>query len=265
MQDYYFDTIKREIASGKVICEATIVEVEGTTPREVGTSMIIKADGTTEGTIGGGQLEYIVIKEALQCIEGQSSTIKEVLSYKNHDENQEVISRVTVFLRVYLPQDRLVIFGAGHVGYSLYNLAVQTHFSVILLDEREGFFDDAKYPHAAQLIRENTLDAIDQRLITPNTYVVVVSSTHKSDEEILKRVIQYDCQYVGMLGSKRKVANIFKNILESGIEEEKLQKVYAPIGLEIGGETPEEVALSILSQIVAVKNGKEDRVRHMKR
>ena len=265
MQEYYFNTIKKEIELGRPICEATIVEIEGTTPREVGTSMVIKADGSGEGTIGGGQLEYLVTQEALKCITNQSSKIKEVLSYKNHDESQEVMSRVKVFLRVYLPQEKLVIFGGGHVGYSLYNFAVQTHFSVVLLDEREGFLSPEKYPRATQLIRENTLEAIDERLITPNSYAVVVSSTHKSDEEILRRVIQYDCKYVGMLGSKRKVATIFKNILDSGIEESKLDKVYAPIGLEIGGQTPEEVALSILSEIVAVKNGKGDGVRHMKK
>lgn len=264
MQENYFDTIKNELEKGRPICEATIVEVEGTTPREIGTSMIIKADGSSLGTIGGGGLEYTTVQEALQFIECQNCGIKEVVSYKDHDENKEIISRVKVFLKVYLPKDKIIIFGGGHVGSALYKHAIHTNFLVVMADDREGFLSKEKYPQATQLIKENVLDKIKEELITANSYVMVASSTHKSDEEILKRVLQHPCQYIGMLGSKRKVERIFNNLKAQGIKEEKLERVYSPVGLKIGGQTPEEVALSIIAEMVAVKNGKEKEVKHMK-
>ncbi len=264
MIEKYFNIIDKEIESGKTICEAFIVEVVGTTPRGVGTSMLIKADGSIEGTIGGGQLEYKVIQEALSYIEKQTDGTKEIISYKDNEKTMEIISKVKVFFKIYLPKAQIVIFGGGHVANNLYELALKMNFSVILLDEREGFLDDEKYLKATKLIKRNILDAINENLITSKTYVVVASSSHKSDEEILKRVIKYDCKYIGMLGSKQKVAGIFKNLTDSGIMNPKLEKVYAPIGLDIGGENPEEVALSIISEIVSVKNDKVDKLKHMK-
>lgn len=264
MQNNYFDTIKNELEEGRAVCEATIIHIEGKTPREIGTSMIVKLDGSIVATIGGGELEYTIIKKASNYIKSGKSGIEEVTACKQNKKDRKIDTIIKVFLKVHLPKDKILILGAGHVGTALYNYAVDTKFPVAMADDREGFLTEEKYPGATQLIKGNILNHIDEELIRSNTYVIIASSSHKSDEEILKKVLEFQCKYIGMLGSTRKVDTIFTNLIAQGVEKRDLERVYSPVGLKIGGETPEEIALGIMAEIISVKNNKEDELIHMK-
>ena len=264
MQNNHFDTIKDELEEGRAVCEATIIDIEGGTPREIGTSMIIKSDGSIVGTIGGGELEHTIIKKASAYIKSGKSGTEEVIGCKGNEKEEKSASKIKVFLKVHLPKDKILIIGAGHVGAALYNYAVDTKFAVAMADDREGFLEEEKYPKANQLIKGNIIDKINEEVITSNTYVMIASSSHKSDENILKKVLEFQCKYIGMLGSSKKVNTIFSNLRAQGIEESDLERVYSPVGLKIGGETPEEIALGIMAEIISVKNNKEDELVHMK-
>lgn len=264
MQNNYFEFIKDELEQGRTICEATVVEVEGKTPRDVGTSMVIKSDGSTLGTIGGGNLEYTIIKKASKYIKDEKCGIEEVVACKDNEENNEINTRIKVFLKVHLPVEKLVIFGAGHVGTALYNYAIDTNFLVTIADGREGFLTEEKYPKATQLITGGINEQINEELINSNTYVIIASSSHKSDEELLKKVLGFPCKYIGMIGSRKKVDTIFENLQGEGIKKSELDKVYSPVGLKIGGRSPEEIALGIMAEIISVKNNMGGKLRHMK-
>ncbi|MCB2297507.1 XdhC family protein [Clostridium tagluense] len=254
--------IKNELMEDKKICYAFIIEQEGATPRGVGTSMVIKENGETFGTVGGGKVELTAIAAAKKCIkeETSESISSDVYVYDNGEKI--CTGKVKVFIKTYMPQKKLIIAGAGHVAHCLYKLATLVGFSVYVFDDREELLTKEKYPNATRLIHGKISDTIKDYDLDKNSYVVITSGSHKSDEDILKEVITKNTAYVGMLGSKKKISTIMDNLLSQNIDAEFLKKVYAPIGIAIGGETPEEVALSILSEIVLVKN--KGSLQHLK-
>lgn len=248
------DIIQNEIRENRKVCYAFIINQEGSSPRGVGTSMIIKQDGSIFGTIGGGSVEYSTMIEAKNCIEKKiSKTISFDIEIKDKDKIKKVGS-VEVFIKTYLPQKRLILAGAGHVAHSLYKFALISGFSVVVFDNRDEILTKDKYPNAIELIIGDVADHLKNYKLDENDYLVIASGSTKEDEAILKVVIQEKLAYIGMLGSKKKIESIRKNLINQNISEDQLNKVYAPIGLDLNGETPEEVALSIISEIVLVKN-----------
>lgn len=246
--------LKNELMEDKKVCYAFIIEQEGTTPRGVGTSMVIKENGESFGTVGGGKVEFTTIAAAKKCIKEETSeTLSLDVYIEEHGENT-FSGKLKIFIKTYIPQKKLIIAGAGHVAYCLYNFAILAGFSVYVFDDREELLTKARYPKATNLIYGKISDTIKDYALDKNSYVVIASGTHKSDENILKEVIIKNTAYVGLLGSKKKISTIRDSLLSQNINAECLKKLYAPIGIGIGGETPEEVALSILSEIVLVKN-----------
>ncbi len=246
--------IKNQLMEDKKVCYAFIIEQEGSTPRGVGTSMVIKENGEILGTVGGGSVEFETIAAAKKCIaEETSETISFDVFVKDGVE-KSCTGKLKIFLKTYIPQKKLIIAGAGHVGYFLYKFAVLVGFSVYVFDDREELLTKERYTNATKLIYGSISDNIKNYDLDKNSYVVIASGSTKSDENILKNVITKDTAYVGMLGSKKKVSTIRDSLLSQNIDEDYFKKIYAPIGIGIGGETPEEVALSILSEIILVKN-----------
>jgi xanthine dehydrogenase accessory factor len=248
------DIIKEEVKSGRKVCHAVIIEREGSTPRSVGTSMIIKESGEIAGTVGGGKVEYNTILEAKNVIRTGKDKVIDVNLTSGSSEQEKRSGRVKVFIKLYKPENNLIIVGAGHVGYCLYKIAVETGFTVSIFDNRKELLTKEKYPKAEELILGDIVNNIKNYNLQENSYIVIASSSHKTDENTLKEVINCKTAYLGMLGSNKKVKKIMDNLLSQGIDKESMKKVYAPIGIGIGGETPEEVAVSILSEIVMVKN-----------
>jgi xanthine dehydrogenase accessory factor len=248
------DIIKNQLMEGKKVCYAFIIEQEGSTPRGVGTSMVIKENGEIFGSVGGGNVEFTTIAAAKKCIKEESSETISLDVYTYNNGEKVCAGKLKIFIKTYLPQKKLIIAGAGHVAYCLYKLATLVGFSVYVFDYREDLLTKEKYPKAAELIYGKISDSIKNYDLDKNSYVVIASGSTKFDEDILKEVITKDTAYVGVLGSKKKISGIIDNLLSQNIDAECLKKVYAPIGIAIGGEIPEEVALSILSEIVLVKN-----------
>lgn len=251
---------------GAAFAIATIVEVKGSTPRNTA-KMIVHADGRIMGTIGGGLAEAFVIREAIAAIsENCSKMVEYVLDHQADDGIQMLCGgKLTVFIEVSLVRPRLVMIGAGHVGLAVAHLAEFLDFALVIMDDRPEFANREKYPLATEIICDSDWNqALTSVEVNAATYLVI--ATADADYLALKSVIQAPAAYIGMIGSKRKVELVLSRLREEGVPRESLDKVFAPVGLDLGAETPEEIALSILAEILKLKNGKTGRsLREVKR
>lgn len=156
----------------------------------------------------------------------------------------------------------LFIFGAGHVGKSICHFASECGFRVVVIDDREQFVNSVRFPKAAQTLLIDFLCAFDHITLSSSSYIVIATHGHQYDEAILERALQTPVRYIGMIGSRRKVESIYERLLKNGVSIEKLKHVYAPIGMDIGAVTPEEIAMSIVSQLILVRRKENDNAKH---
>lgn len=250
-----------EVERGKELAIATIIDAKGSTPREAGAKMVVLADGSTYGTVGGGSLEKRVIELCLEAIDdGKSHRVHLPLNA----EGVEMIcgGEVDVFIEVYKNRPKLLIAGGGHVGYAIYEMAALLDFDIVVFEDREEFLTKDRFPKASELVLGDMKDNLKDYPIDDNTYITIVTRGHAYDEECLEVVVGSDAKYIGAMGSKKKVITMMNNLKDKGIAQEQLDKAYAPIGLKLSNETPEEIAVSIISEILLIKNQGE--LIHMK-
>lgn len=257
------DRVLKEIQENRPVALATITEVKGASPGKIGTMMGIFENGHTIGTVGGGRLEYVVMNEALQCMkDGISKEYEYRLENDEGSLHMECGGKVKVFIKTFIPCNKLLIVGAGHVGQSIFKLAQLLNFHTVVFDDRKEFANEDNFPKANEIIVGDIKENLLKYPIDNNTYLVIVTRGHNFDEEALEAVIHSKGKYIGMIGSKNKVRTIMNNLRNKGIDEESLNKVYSPVGIKLGGDTPMEVAFSIMSEILLIKNG--GKLIHMK-
>ena len=234
--------------SGKAFAVAVITAAEGTTPRHPGTKMIVYEDGTLAGTIGGGEIELDVIRDAQGCLLSRAPLLK---TYPVIQSDGVRSGSETIYIEPSFPPAHLILCGAGHVAGKLIAPAKSVGFRVTVIDIR----DEA-------IIRERAA-AADEFILTPdwseglaripekeNQYLIACAFNFEQDEEILFHLIRRKSAYIGMLASRYKRETIYNHLQERGVTAEQLNRVHAPIGLPIGAETPEEIALSIAAELV---------------
>ena len=256
MESNSLEIIQEELKKGRKVCQVVITRTEGSTPREAGTMMVVRKDGSIVGTIGGGRVEFEAAKHAITLMD---KNVCELQEYTIMTDKGMVSGKVGLFFKVFQPKEQLLIFGAGHVGYQLYLLADRLHFNVVMLDNRDGFLSKERYPNA-EILPGDFEESMEKLAFHENTYVVVSSSSHQSDEDLVCALVDRPHAYLGMLGSQKKVDSIKRNLGKRGVSLAKLNDLHAPIGIPLGGRQPEEVALSILAQIVKERNArKKDR------
>jgi xanthine dehydrogenase accessory factor len=237
---------------------ATITAAQGSSPRGVGAKMLILADGMTVETVGGGVLERQVVADALACLASGASRSE---TYQLRPDGEHALGALcggeaTVFLEVHAPDRTLVIVGAGHVGQRLYAFAKLLDYVVVVLDPREEMVSAERFPQADQLICGDPARVAELCAIGEGSHVVIVTHSHQHDAAALRAVVDSPAAYVGMIGSANKVRAIFAQLADDGVEPELLARVHSPIGLDIGAETPAELALCIMAEIVAESYGK---------
>lgn len=227
--------------------------------------MGVFSDGSILGSVGGGKVESIVIEEALKCIEKNESKTFVVDSSRlgKSEGNTGYESSLEVFIKVFEEKPKLLLVGGGHVAKKLYELGIYMNFAVSIFEDREDFCSNERFPKAQELIYGDLKESISNYNIDNNCYIVMVSRGHMQDEKALREVVLSDAKYIGMIGSKQKVKNIFNNLLESGIPNDKLDRVFSPIGINIGGNSINEIALGIMAEIVLIKNNGS--LNHMKK
>ncbi|MEF9951489.1 MAG: XdhC/CoxI family protein [Clostridium sp.] len=246
--------ISEEIKRNKKVAMAMVTKVAGPSPRALGATMGIYEDGTIIGTIGGGVLEATIIKKAQHCLAtGESKTFE--FSPETQGENADACGGYAeVFIRVYNQRPKLLIIGGGHVALELYKLGKFLGFSIVIVEDRPEFCNEERFPEADELLLGDMEETLKNYHIDNDCYIIIVSRGHDSDEVALREVISSNAKYIGMIGNKPKVEKMFHNLREEGVTEDVLNRVYAPIGLALGGREVSEVALAIMAEVTLVKN-----------
>jgi xanthine dehydrogenase accessory factor len=243
--------VNDEVSCGGIGVLCTVVDEVGSSPRSRGSSMWVRLDGSIAGTVGGGLLEHQVIQRALEMIaKGEScATFTKDL---NATDGMVCGGKVVVYLEVLGGDDQLVVFGAGHVGKAIGDLARYLGFSVVVWDDREEFANQERFPYAE--VHAGPLEDF-MREFTSNrrTYIVVCTRGHALDSEVVRLLENKEAAYIGLIGSKSKLIALKESLLFNGVSEAHFERIFKPVGLPIGAETPEEIALSVMAEIVALK------------
>ncbi len=235
----------------------TVVRANGSTPQRAGAKMLVFADGRTIGTIGGGCYEHEACLKAREAIaSGRQALLHFELNDDFAQENGLVCGgQMDVHVDPLSPSPRLYIIGAGHVGWHLAKGAVETGFRVHVIDDREKFANRDRFPSADSIVVEPIADWLHRADIPSSAYVVIVTRGHQNDLEAMRALAARDLRYLGLIGSRAKLARIRNILLAEGMPPECLDRVHSPIGLDIGAITPSEIAVSILAQLIAVRRG----------
>ncbi len=243
--------------TGKSAAFLIITKTQGSAPRRPGAKMIVLKDGTTIGTMGGGDLEKKAIEIALETIrEGKPRVVSFTLDIEKGNLDMMCGGEVEVYIEPVLPEEKLIIFGAGHITRCLAPLMKTVGFNVSIVDDSPEFLRREIFPEIEDLVLTNMEQYARDLPSDERIYIVLLSRGFSRDKEILNQLIQKDFKYIGMIGSMRKIRTIKEDLKKEGIPEEAFQKLKTPVGLDIGGETPEEIAISIAAEIIAVKKGK---------
>ena len=230
----------------------TVISVQGSTPRKPGSKMLVYDTSKIYGTIGGGILEHTVISKAVELM--NSLEPKLIHFDLTKDLGMACGGSVDIFIEPVSIKNKLFIFGAGHIGKALANIVKSLDFDVYIIDNRENIFDDWVIDSLITCNISND-EFINNHNSDINSFIVIITPSHSTDVEVLKRYIRQDFAYCGMIGSKRKALEIKKLfLLESLATEDEFSRIDLPIGLEIGAEGPEEIAISIASKLVMEKN-----------
>jgi xanthine dehydrogenase accessory factor len=242
---------------GEPAALVTVVSTRGSTPQKAGARMLVHADGRLVGTIGGGCLEAEMTRRARQAIEDRRVQLASYdLTPDEAGEDGLVCGgTMQVFIEPVEGTPVLCLFGAGHVAQPLARMASACGFRVEVADDRAKFANAERFPEADLLVVDDFPAAAGRMTLGPNTFAVVVTRGHKGDAEALEALLQHDLRFVGLLGSRAKTVHIFAALAETGVSNERLAAVHAPLGLEIGAQTPDEIAVSILAEMVAVRRG----------
>jgi len=241
--------------SGEMGVLCTIIDSKGSTPRHEGSKMLVYEDGRFIGTVGGGEVENRVMDEARSAIkDGRSRVLKYSMVDPKQGDPGVCGGTVEVFLEPILPKPKLVVIGGGHVGKAVAHLAKWLGFRVAVNDDRVEFCTPEANPDADEFYPVPMAELPNYLKINSQTYLVLTTRGMVVDVPGLPPLLDTPAAYIGVIGSKRRWSMARKGMLEAGVPEEKLAKVYSPIGLELNAETPEEIAVSILAEIIMLRN-----------
>jgi xanthine dehydrogenase accessory factor len=258
MNEEVFAAVVDALDRGEPAALVTIVATHGSTPQRVGAKMLVFGDGRTIGTIGGGCYENDAFWKAREAITArQPQLVRYELSDDFAQETGLICGgQMDVYIEPIEPSPELYVIGAGHVGTCLAQLAQEVGFHVHVIDDREKFANRERFPAATEVVTEDITGWLGRTSLTSHAYVVIVTRGHTNDLEALRALAPRELRYLGLIGSRAKVARIYDALRTEGIAAEHLNRVHAPIGLDIGAVTPQEIAVSILAELIAVKHGK---------
>lgn len=260
-----YEEIVRLRKDGRRGAIATIVNVRGSIPSFKTAKMLVRDDGSILGTIGGGCVEAEVWQAAREVMESEKprSLTFDLNQDPKYDTGLVCGGTLEIFVEPILPPAELFIFGAGHVAASLYKVARIAGFDVTIIDDREAYANRERFPEAQQVIAEDFDKAAAKLLPSESSYIVIVTRGHRDDMRMLRWAVQTPARYVGMIGSQRKTITIFKELQNEGLAAHLFDRVHAPVGLDIGAITPEEIAVSITAELIAARRKVERELPHM--
>jgi xanthine dehydrogenase accessory factor len=255
------------IDSGRGAAFVTVISVDGSTPREAGAKMLVYADGSIEGTVGGGAIEALAIKRALECLrKGEGGKVVFDLKPKGNT-GMICMGKMELFIDVYKNPFKVLILGGGHVGVKIAEACRLAGYPYAVADDRKEFANGERFPGAMGIINEAPHKAVAAAGVDADTYAVIVTRGHALDRECLEALLRSRAAYIGMIGSASKVAEIFRVLEKKKLYPLKDRRVHSPIGLNLGGKAPGEIAVSVLAEIIKVhykRDGAHMRDKHGK-
>ncbi|MDO5028083.1 MAG: XdhC/CoxI family protein [Bacillota bacterium] len=255
MESKILREIDLRVSQGQRAALVILTKNKGSAPARQGSTMAVFQDGSSLGTVGGGAIEYDIMKRAQQAIkDGQDFEFDYNLS-KDGKLQMSCGGASQGFVKVFYPNSQLIIFGAGHVGQKLARIAVKTAFDVRVVDDRIDFKDAEDLKDISAFIGKNPEEALaDLNFSKDSTYIVVATRGHAQDQEVLENILRKDFKYLGNIGSKAKVHSLRKKLTAKGFSKEEIDKIHMPIGIDIDNGSVEEIAISIMAEILLIKN-----------
>jgi xanthine dehydrogenase accessory factor len=240
--------------------------VRGSIPSFRTAKMLVRDDGSIVGTIGGGCVEADVWQAAREVMEEEKPRTLTFNLNQNpkYDTGLVCGGTLDIFVEPVLPVPVLYLFGAGHVAVNLYKVAHDAGFDVIVVDDRETYANRERFPEAREIYSEDFDQTMARLAPNESAYIVIVTRGHRDDMRVLRWAVQTPARYVGMIGSKRKVIAIYRELEKEGLAPELFERVHAPVGLDIGAVTPEEIAVSITAELIALRRHSEAPLPHLR-
>jgi xanthine dehydrogenase accessory factor len=258
-----FAALGEALTHGEEVALVTIVSANGSTPQRVGAKMLVYADGRIVGTIGGGCYENEALWKAREVLKTRKPvTVRYELADDFAAESGLICGgQMEVFIEPIEPSPTVYIFGAGHVGQFVARVAHDAGFRVHVVDDREKFANRERFPDAAEIVVDDIPTWLANTTIPASAYAVVVTRGHRHDLDTLRALAPRSLRYLGLIGSRAKVKRIYDVLVEDGtVGIEQLKNVHAPIGLDIGAVTPQEIAVAIVAELIAVRRGKSEQL-----
>lgn len=255
-----YDEIVRLRKLGQKCALATIVQKRGSIPSFESAKLLVREDGSMMGTVGGGCVEAEVWNAAREVIDTEkpknlSFSLGQDAAY---DEGLICGGQVNIFVEPVVPQPHAFIFGGGHVSKSLSKVAAMAGFATVVIDNREAFANPERFPEAEATYAEEYEEVFPRLNVNSSDYMIIVTRGHRDDMRVLRWAVTTSARYIAMIGSKRKTISVVHELEKEGIPREAFEeKVFAPMGLEIGAESPEEIAVSVVAEMIAVRRAPE--------
>ncbi len=249
-----FEELVRLRREGRKCALATIVQANGSIPSYTSAKLLVRDDGTIAGTIGGGCVEAEVWNAAREAMDtGKPRRLNFSLGEDAAYDNGLICGgQLEVFIEPIDPQPRAFIFGAGHISKSLCRVSEMIGFATTVIDNRETFANRERFPDAGEVFAEEYEDVFGKLEVNSSSYLIIVTRGHRDDMRVLKWAVTTPARYIAMIGSKRKVIGVVRELEKEGIPAERFERVSAPMGLDIGALTPEEIAVSVAAEMIAV-------------
>jgi xanthine dehydrogenase accessory factor len=254
-----YEEVVRLRRLGQKCALATIVQVNGSIPSYESAKILVREDGSMLGTIGGGCVEAEVWNAAREVMQQERARHMNFSLGQDAAYDNGLIcgGQLSVFVEPVVPQPRAFIFGAGHISKSISKVATLAGFASVIVDNRETFANRERFPEADEIFSEEYEDVFPKLNIRDTSYVIIVTRGHRDDMRVLRWAVGTNAKYIAMIGSKRKVIGVVKELEKEGISREAFERTFAPMGLEIGAITPEEIAISIVGEMIAMRRAPE--------
>lgn len=252
-----YEELVRLRGLGQRCALATIVEVRGSIPSFESAKLLVREDGSIVGTIGGGCVEAEVwnaAREVMQTEQPRRLTFN-LGQDAAYDNGLICGGQLDVFVEPVLPIPHAFIFGGGHISKSLSKVATLAGFATVVVDNRESFANVERFPEAVAVHAAEYEEIFPKLAINETSYVIIVTRGHRDDMRVLKLALATPARYLAMIGSKRKVLNVIRELEKEGVDRSAFEKIHAPMGLDIGAISPEEIAISVTAEMIAVRRG----------
>ena len=258
-----FEELVRLRRQGRKCALATIVDVRGSIPSYSTAKLLVRDDGSMAGTIGGGCVEADVWTAAREVMDTEKPkrltfNLGQDAAY---DNGLICGGQLDVFVEPVLPVPHAFIFGAGHISKSLSKVATLAGFASVVIDDREAFANRERFPEAEEVHAAEYEELFPKLPINETSYLIIVTRGHRDDMRVLKLAIATQARYIAMIGSKRKVIGVIRELEKEGVPREAFERVHAPMGLDIGAVSPEEIAISVTAEMIAVRRNAESKWR----